>query len=87
MNLFIMRFVWYSFEMDYFFLVFIYVQFDVWVCGVCEYNFKDVDFMVLCDVMVVFMGVFGFGKFFLVFGMLYVELQWCYLELVVLYVW
>lgn len=45
----------------------------VCVCGVCEYNLKGVDVDVLCDVVVVFIGVFGLGKFLLVFGMIYVE--------------
>lgn len=47
----------------------------VQVCGVCENNFKEVDVFILCNVFVVFLGVFGFGKFLLVFGIIYVEVQ------------
>lgn len=43
------------------------------IYGVCVYNLKNIDVMILWDKFVVVIGLFGFGKSFLVFDILYVE--------------
>lgn len=43
------------------------------VCGVCIYNFKNINLIIFCDKLIVITGFFGLGKFLLVFDMLYVE--------------
>lgn len=57
------------------------------VIGVWEYNFKNIDLQILCNKMVVIMGISGSGKFFLVFDIIYVEGQCCYMEIFIFYVW
>lgn len=43
------------------------------ICGVWMYNFKNIDFDLFCDKFIVIIGLFGLGKFLLVFDMIYVE--------------
>lgn len=43
------------------------------VKGVCEYNLCSVDFDLFCDVLIVFIGLFGLGKFLFVFDIIFVE--------------
>lgn len=43
------------------------------IWGVWVYNLKNIDVMIFKNKLVVIMGLFGFGKFFLVFDILYVE--------------
>lgn len=56
------------------------------VKGVRVYNLKNIDVMILRDQFVVVMGLFGLGKFFFVFDMIYVEGQRWYVELLFVYV-
>lgn len=58
---------------------------EVW--GVCIYNFKNINFVIFCDKLIVVIGFLGLGKFLLVFDILYVEGQCCYVELFFVYVW
>lgn len=60
---------------------------NIEVCGVCEYNLKNIDVDILCDQFVVIIGLLGLGKFLLVFDMIYVEGQCCYVESLSVYVW
>lgn len=45
----------------------------IFIKGVKVNNFKNIDVNILCNKLVVIMGLFGFGKLFLVFDILYVE--------------
>lgn len=56
------------------------------VCGVCEYNLKNVDLDLLCNKLIVMIGLLGLGKLFFVFDMIYVEGQCCYVESLLVYV-
>lgn len=54
--------------------------------GVWMYNLKNFDFDLFCDKLIVIIGLFGLGKFLLVFDIIYVEGQCCYVELLLVYV-
>lgn len=53
----------------------------IYVKGVCEYNFKNIEVCILCGKFVVFIGLSGLGKLLLVFDMIYVEGYCKYMEL------
>lgn len=55
------------------FIVFVVFIGKFSVCGVCVYNFKNVDIDIFCDFFVVFIGLFGLGKLSFVFDMIFVE--------------